>query len=117
MAKLIATIVTVVVVLGLIAGTLLKMNADTEKMGDKAVMEQKRINIALENQNSVVGLIVKQEYDVYGDTVVTVNDSGGNALDAGEISEISDKAIFTKTATYDEDGEIATIIFDQIDLN
>jgi len=115
MDKIIATVIGIILVLGLIAYAVLGQVEGAKKSGDKAALEQEKINMMLENPNLVNGSKVKdyaEKASASGYTV-TVKDPSGTAMDK---DSVTDGGLFEMKKTYKADGSLGTVEFTQKNL-
>ncbi|HZJ82742.1 MAG TPA: hypothetical protein VFD57_02925 [Clostridia bacterium] len=118
MDKIIALVVSIVIVLGLIAFAVMPQVIGVREAGDTALSEQAKMNEVLGDSSRVTGSTVKRYLNSRdGKTTVsgavfkvTVNP---NTLDA---SNIADNAVFKETREYDPNGIFVGIDFTQIDM-
>ncbi|MBM7613601.1 hypothetical protein [Alkaliphilus hydrothermalis] len=111
MDKAIATIVGIVLVLGLIGYAILGQVSGAKDMGDLAAMEQHKVTQMLQNQNIVTGTTVKN-YSHAGVTV-SITNKGGTSM---TLSQVMDGALFEMNKTYNANGELQAVLFTQVDL-
>lgn len=112
MDKTIATIVGIVLVLGLIGYAILGQVSGAKDMGDRAAIEQHKVNQMLQDPNIVTGNTVKGYIGT------------GIALSPYDINDkfiqpknVSEGALFRMSKHYNSDGELEEIVFKQIDLS
>ncbi len=112
MDKTIATIVGIVLVLGLIGYAILGQVSGAKDMGDRAAIEQHKVNQMLQDPNIVTGNTVKS---YYGTGIgLDIRDEDDDKL---SISDVAEGALFKMTKYYNANGELESIDFDQIDLS
>ena len=111
MDKAIATIVGIVLVLGLIGYALLGQVSGAKDMGDLAAMEQHKVTQMLQNQNIVTGTTVKN-YSHAGVTVVVTSQDGNSMT----LTEVVDGALFEMSKSYNANGDLQAVMFKQVDL-
>ncbi|GAB6088041.1 hypothetical protein [Alkaliphilus crotonatoxidans] len=112
MDKTIATIVGIVLVLGLIGYAVLGQVSGAKDMGDRAAIEQHKVNQMLQDPNIVTGNTVKS----YSGTGIglDIRDADNDRL---SISNVVEGALFKMTKSYNANGELESIKFEQIDLS
>lgn len=114
MKTVLAVLVLLVITLGLIAGPVNEQTAGIRNTGDQGQIEMNKVNLIANNSSYVTGNIVKSEYNQYGSSVVTIRDIDGDAL---SVSNVLESAVFDKSVHYDENGQVSSIIFNQVDLS
>lgn len=117
-ATIIATVVTIILVLGLIAYAVLSQVAGVKDTGDKAQIEQQKINQMVQDPNTVTGNVVKNYYSKRSQLNITVyvrNTLGYSVSDV--MSTVKDNGLYKMSKTYNTNGELATVSFDQVDLS
>jgi len=117
-ATIIATVVTIILVLGLIAYAVLSQVAGVKDTGDKAQIEQQKINQMVQDPNTVTGNVVKNYYSKRSQLNITVyvrNTMGYSVSDV--MSTVKDNGLYKMSKTYNTNGELATVSFDQVDLS
>lgn len=118
MEKIIATIVIIVLTLGLISYAIIGQVGAFKDTSDQVGKSQARMNMLLNDsslvtKNTVVYYITNAK--LLGISV-SVNDSdGGDLID--KIDGVSDNAIFRMSKTYEADGSLATVTFKLEDLS
>ncbi len=123
---IIAMVVSIILVLGLISYTILGQVAGARDTGDRALIEQDKVNQMLKDPNVVTGNVVKYYYYYYeqdgggqgsqgeGRVDVDIKDKTGGDLG---IEKVVDGALFRQEKEYDANGELEKITFRQIDLS
>lgn len=114
MRTILATIVLLVIVLGLIAGPINDQTSGIKDTGDQGKIEMKKVNLIAKNSDYVTGNIVRNDYDEYGSLTVDIFNVNGSTMG---INEVFDKAIFRKSVDYDANGNVGSITFRQVDLS
>jgi len=127
---IIAVLVTTILVLGLVSYTILGQVAGAKETGDKAQIEQQKINLLIQDSNYVTGNTVRgyisQAIAKNSTLTVTVQSYSGSVLGEAKTYnasssvtsiEIDDSAIFKMQKTYDADGRLSIIAFTQVDLS
>lgn len=114
---IIAMVVSIILVLGLIAYTVLGQVAGAKDTGDRAQLEQDKINQMLQDPSIVTGNVVKNYFiqQSHGGCSVTISLIGGK-LNIGE-ADIIDGALFTEDKQYDANGKLAKVDFVQVNLS
>lgn len=114
---IIAMVVSIILVLGLIAYAVLGQVAGAKDTGDKAQLEQDKINQMLKDPNIVTGNVVKNynsQRTQGGYTVSMTKPDGTSPL---LITDVVDGALFREAKSYNASGELASISFKQVDLS
>ncbi len=126
MGKIIATIVLVILTLGLISYAILGQVAGVKDTGDKAEIEQRKINQMLQDPSVVTGNTVKNYNKQMGSSKLDIHTSGDTFNEVSfsfsgtsvmAISAVKDGALFKMWKQYDVNGELAKVAFQQVDLN
>jgi len=112
MDKAIATIVGIVLVLGLIGYAILGQVSGAKDMGDLASMEQHKVTKMLQNQNIVTGTTVKNYANAGVEVVITLQNGDPMAL-----VEVVDGALFEMSKTFNANGELQSVHFQQVNLS
>jgi hypothetical protein len=117
-ATIIATVVTIILVLGLIAYAVLSQVAGVKDTGDKAQIEQQKINQMVQDPNTVTGNVVKNYYSKRSqmNIYVYVRDTSGYSV-SDVLGTVKDNGLYKMAKTYNTNGELATVTFDQVDLS
>ncbi len=110
MKTVLAVLVLLIITLGLIAGPVSQQVAGIRDAGESGKKEMLRVNLISSNSDIVTGNVVKNDSKLHN---VNIFNSQGQAM---SIINVLDKAVFKKTITYDSNGDISLIRFDQIDL-
>lgn len=112
--SIIAMVVGIVLVLGLISYAVLSQVSGAKDTGDKAMIEQDKVNLMLQNPDIVTGNVVKRYYEqmTAGGYTVTVNLSSGTF----DITKVTDEALFEEAKTYNANGSLSQITYTQVDL-
>ena len=113
MEKIIATIVGIILVLGLIAYAILDQVAGVKDTGDRASIEQSKINMMLQEPNIVTGLKVK-DYD-RRNIPITIEWANNGGSTTGT-TDVKDGALFHMEKIYDANGNLEKVEFTQVDL-
>lgn len=138
MDKVIATVVGIILVLGLISYAILGQVAGVKDTGDKALIEQSKINQMLEEPDVVTGSTVRNYIDM-GDDLTNYLSSGnyttgsagtytelhiavqnvedGSYDDISSKSDVKDGAVYRMRKFYNPDGDLWVADFQQIDLS
>lgn len=111
---IITIVATTIVAMGLFSYTIMNQSTSVKEAGDKALFEQSKINVLLENSDYVTGKTVVSYFDRLGVLNVTVYQSDGITLI--EEDQVDKQAIFEFTPVYNEDGKIETAIFIKVNL-
>lgn len=117
-ATIIATVVTIILVLGLIAYAVLSQVAGVKDTGDKAQIEQQKINQMVQDPNTVTGNVVKNYYNKRAQlniTVTVMDTTGANVSDV--LGTVKDNGLYKMSKTYNTNGELATVSFNQVNLS
>lgn len=118
MDKIIATVIGIILVLGLIAYAILGQVEGVKKSGDKATMEQEKINRMLEDPSIVTGTTVKNYASQDGITISVKLESGSTYTTKEDINNnVTDSALFKMTKTYNADGALSAVSFEQQNLS
>lgn len=112
MDKTIATIVGIVLVLGLIGYAILGQVSGAKDMGDRAAIEQHKVSQMLQDPNIVTGNTVKG-YKGTGISIAVVSSAGSTI----SIDSVVEGALFKMKKHYNASGELALIEFTQINLS
>lgn len=111
MDKIIATIIVLIVVIGLIAYAILPQAEGVKEIGDEGLKSQKKITQLLEDPNKVTGATA-QTY--VGRSGVSVTLDGKNVSDANEFST---SGVYQMEKTYKKDGSLSEVSFTVVDLS
>ena len=122
---IIATVVSVILVLGLIAYAVLGQVAGAKDVGDKGQIEQQKIIQLIQDQNTVTGNTVKSYISqaiVVGSILEVVyanSGEGSETVNAGDFmpTDIKDGAIYSITKEYNANGELIEVNCIQKDLS
>lgn len=122
---IIATVVTIILVLGLIAYAVLGQVAGAKDVGDKGQIEQQKILQLIQDQDTVTGNTVKSYISqaiVTGSilkVVYTNINTGTTTIAAGGSmpTDIKDSAIYSITKQYNANGELILVTCVQKDLS
>lgn len=115
MDKIIATVVVIVLTLGLISYAIIGQIGGVKDAGDQVSSEQNRLNIMMSNPDIVSGSTVKEHQGnalIKGFTVSLQNEKG-EVL----IGEINDKSLFVMKKTILPNGKLTNIDFKLVDLS
>ncbi|MBN4051002.1 MAG: hypothetical protein COA82_04595 [Alkaliphilus sp.] len=116
MDKAIATIVGIVLVLGLIGYAILGQVAGAKEIGDQAAMEQHKIKLMLNDPSIVTGNTLKWYVQSLGASNIKV-DYFGDGKELGEdITAVKGDALFTMVKKYNANGELSGADFTQVNL-
>ena len=111
---IITIVATTIVAMGLFSYTIMNQSTSVKEAGDKALFEQSKINILLENPDHVTGKTVLSYVDRLGVLNVQIYESDGTTLI--ESDQVDKQAIFLFIPTYNEDGKIETAQFTKVNL-
>ena len=111
---IITIVATTIVAMGLFSYTIMNQSTAVKEAGDKALFEQSKINILLENSDYVTGKTVVSYIDRLGVLNVLVYESDGITLI--EKDQVDKQAIFESEPVYNQDGKIETAIFTKVNL-
>jgi hypothetical protein len=114
---IIAMIVSIILVLGLIAYTVLGQVAGAKDTGDRAQIEQDKINQMLQDPSIVTGNVVENYYNQSTQGGYKVSITQPDSTTTLPIEKVVDGALFQETKSYDANGKLATISFKQINLS
>ncbi len=114
MDKAIATIVGIVLVLGLIGYAILGQVSGAKDMGDRAAIEQHKVSQMLQNPNIVTGSTVKNYHKQSGSGITVAIRRHDDTLMTA--SDVLDGALFDMTKSYNANGELSSILFKQVNL-
>lgn len=114
---IIAMVVSIILVLGLISYAVMNQVAGAKSTGDKAAKDQQRVAALIDDGNTVTGDIVKDYRNRYSGTGTAVAVLRSDGLTGITDANIVASALFSMSQTYNVDGQIATIVFKQKDLN
>ncbi|MCD5413532.1 MAG: hypothetical protein LR001_00795 [Clostridiales bacterium] len=114
MDKAIATIVGIVLVLGLIGYAILGQVAGAKDVGDQAAIEQHKVKLMLQNPDIVTGNTLKGYNKMEG---ITISIFQANNTTAIQIKNVKDGALFSMVKTYNANGDLSNIRFTQVDLS
>ena len=114
---IIAMVVSIILVLGLIAYTVLGQVAGAKDTGDRAQIEQDKINQMLQDPSIVTGNVVENYFNqqTQGGYSVAITLVGGTLTNS--LTDVSDGALFKEAKTYNANGKLATIGFTQVNLS
>lgn len=116
MDKAIATIVGIVLVLGLIGYAILGQVAGAKDIGDQAAMEQHKVKLMLQDPSIVTGNTLKgYELSLGVESINIFEDSERTTIIS--INAIKDGALFEMTKEYDANGILSEVTFIQVDLS
>jgi hypothetical protein len=114
---IIAMVVSIILVLGLIAYTVLGQVAGAKDTGDRAQIEQDKISQMLQDPNIVTGNVVKNYYSQMGNGGCTVTVSLSDSRTFDGVEDIVDGALFKEDKAYNADGKLSLITFTQVSLS
>jgi len=109
---IITIVATTIVAVGLFAYTVMNQSTSVKEAGDKAMLEQNKINLMLENSDYVTGKIVLNYFNKLGSANVTVYESDGAT--AIEKDLISDQSLFAYLPSFNEDGMVESAVFTKV---
>ncbi|MCD5410114.1 MAG: hypothetical protein LRZ93_00460 [Clostridiales bacterium] len=115
MDKAIATIVGIVLVLGLIGYAILGQVAGAKDIGDQAAMEQHKVKLMLQDPSIVTGNTLKGYELSLGIENINVFKHDGTTVI--EIDMVKEGALFEMTKEYDANGILSEVTFIQVDLS
>ncbi len=110
MDKIIATVIVLIIVLGLIAFAILPQQEGVKQMGEKGTTEQQKLIQMVNDPNRVMGSTIRSYLNQPG-IKVTIGGSGGF-----DVNKISDSQVYTMKKTYKTDGSIDTVDFTIVDM-
>jgi hypothetical protein len=114
---IIAMVVSIILVLGLIAYTVLGQVAGAKDTGDRAQIEQDKINQMLQDPNIVTGNVVKNYFNQKEEghyDVTILPPTGTTSMD---IVRVVDGALFKEDKEYNADGKLSLVTFTQVSLS
>lgn len=114
---IIAMVVSIILVLGLIAYTVLGQVAGAKDTGDRAQLEQDKINQMLQDPSIVTGNVVENYFNQRNQGGYTVTITLANGATTSSMSDVSDGALFKEAKTYNANGKLGTIAFTQVNLS
>jgi hypothetical protein len=110
---IIAMIVGIILVLGLVAYAVLGQVAGAKDVGDRAQVEQDKINRMLEDPNIVTGNIVKNY--VQSSIAVTL---GSTFITASNLSTVVDGSLYRITdKVINDDGKLSAVVVAKVSLS
>lgn len=115
MDKIIATVVVIVLTLGLISYAIIGQIGGIKDAGDQVSSEQNRLNIMMSDPDIVTGSTVKEHQAnsaIKGFTVTLQNEKGEPLT-----GEINDKSLFIMKKTITANGDLTNIQFKLVDLS
>lgn len=116
MEKIIATVLGIVIVLGLISYAILGQAAGIRDLGDNAKLEQKKISLMIKDANIVTGGTVL-DYVNQGGSGLNIYIYQSNNTTEIQPANVIESAIFKMRKTYNPSGEVTAITFTQVDLD
>ncbi|MDD5602889.1 MAG: hypothetical protein PHG48_02245 [Eubacteriales bacterium] len=129
-STVIAVLVTTVMALGLVSYSITGQVASAKETGEKAQLEQQKINLLMQDGSYVCGSTVKgyiAQAAAEGSTLTASVQSYENGVPgdvfiytAGDIPDytmISDSSIYHILRTYDAAGKLSALLFVQVDLS
>ncbi len=123
MEKIIATVVSIILVLGLISYAILAQVEKVKDTGDIAQMEQDKIKQIVQDPNVVSGNTVKDYVEqASANFTVVIDYADTNITDqtitsSSTTTSVKDTALFKITRKYNVDGELDEVDFVQVDLS
>jgi hypothetical protein len=111
---IITIVATTIVAMGLFTYTILNQSTSVKEAGDKALFEQSKMNVMLDDPDCVTGKTVLSYYDRLGEANVKVYESDGIALIDKQL--VDKQSLFTYIPTFNEDGKIESVKFNKVDL-
>ncbi len=111
---IITIIATTIAAMGLFSYTIINQASSAKEAGDKALVEQNKLNMMLENHDYVTGKTVLDFVKRLGaDSVEIFKTDGTTTMTSGEVDK---QALFSYDPIYNEDGKISSAKFLQINL-
>ncbi|HEY9061256.1 MAG TPA: hypothetical protein VIO64_12250 [Pseudobacteroides sp.] len=110
MDKIIATVIVLIIVLGLIAFAILPQQEGVKQMGEKGTTEQQKLIQMVNDPNRVMGSAIRSYLNQPG-VKVTI---GGSA--SFDVNTIMDSQVYTMKKTYKTDGSIDTVDFTIVNM-
>jgi hypothetical protein len=111
---IITIVATTIVAMGLFTYTIMNQSTSVKEAGDKALMEQSKMSVMLENPDYVTGKTVLSYFDRLGETNVKVYKSDGLAVIDKEL--VDKQSVFLYIPTFNEDGKLASVVFNKVDM-
>ena len=111
MEKVIATIVIIVLTMGLISYAFIGQMGGFRDTADVVTEEESRLNIMLKDSTVVPLSTVKNYINKSSSGGYTVNVDGDTVEQTGDLTDYNDNTLFTMSKTYDEYGKITVISF------
>jgi hypothetical protein len=120
--SIIALLITIILVLGLISYSVLGQVEGVKDTGDKASIEQQKINLMLQDPNVVTGNTIKSYIGQAG-TSLTVRIKNSSDIDFVVYNtvpanpNINDGGLYNMLKNYNSNGTLSQVSFTQIDLS
>lgn len=111
MEKVIATIVIIVLTMGLISYAIIGQMGGFRDTADVVTEEESRLNIMLKDSTVVPLSTVKNYINKSSSGGYTVNVDGDRVEQTGDLTDYNENTLFTMSKTYDEYGKITVISF------
>jgi hypothetical protein len=111
---IITIVATTIVAMGLFTYTILNQSTSVKEAGDRALFEQTKMNVMLDNPDYVTGKTVLSYYDRLGEPNVMVFESNGTT----EIDRllVDKQSLFLYIPTFGEDGKVESVKFNKVDM-
>jgi hypothetical protein len=111
---IITIVATTIVAMGLFTYTILNQSTSVKEAGDRALFEQTKMNVMLDNPDYVTGKTVLSYYDRLGDANVTVYQSNGTTVIDKQL--VDKQTLFLYIPTFGEDGKVESVEFNKVDM-
>lgn len=111
---IITIIATTVAAMGLFSYTIINQASSAKEAGDKALVEQNKLNMMLENHDYVTGKTVLDFVKRLGEGSVEILESDGTT--SMTAAQVDKQALFSYDPVYNADGRISGAQFTQINL-
>lgn len=108
-ATIITIVATTILSMGLFSYTIMSQSTAVKETGDKALLDQSRINLLLENPDYVTGKVVLSYYDRLDEADITVYDVDGSSVIAKK--DIDNQGVYELETILDDDGKLSGAIF------
>lgn len=121
MDKIIALVLSIILVLGLFAYAILGQVSGIKDTGDKASIEQRKVSRMIQDPSLVTGNTVRN-YISQASSNLTVNVDNLEGPDetynsAQSSTSVNDSAIYTMSKSYNANGELSAVTFNQVDFS
>lgn len=117
MDKIIALVLSIILVLGLFAYAILGQVSGIKDTGDQANVEQSKISRMIQDPNMVTGNTVRN-YISQASSSLTVHvdnlEDDDEAYPSTSTTSVKDSAIYTMSKSYNDNGELSEVSFEQV---